>query len=123
MTGGLGRSGGRRRATPARRVKRRAVLQPGVLYGRTAPQGKGLTQQSYPPRVPVIVGLVDEAFEPHGVDGAGFHPQQGAVRLPSTAPSGSALHSRETRRCRAFAASDGGRSPQIRSTGVAFGTS
>jgi hypothetical protein len=35
---------------------------------------------------------------------------------------GSAFRSRETKRCKAFAASEGGRSPQIQSTSVAFGT-
>jgi ABC-type multidrug transport system ATPase subunit len=44
----------------------------------------------------------------------------GTVRVAS--PSGSAFRSRETKRCKAFAASEGGRSPQIQSTSVAFRT-
>ena len=62
------------------------VLQTDVLHGRTAPQREGLAQQPYPPRILVIAGLADEAFEPHGVDSVGFHRQPVAVRLPLDRP-------------------------------------
>jgi hypothetical protein len=70
-----------------RRVKRSTIGQTDVLHGRTAPQCEGIAQQPYPPRFTVlattgIAGLADEAFEPHGVDSVGFHPQPVAVRLP-----------------------------------------
>ena len=57
-------------------------MQADVLHGRTTPQCKGLAQQPYPLRVLVFAGLADEAFEPHRVHCAGFHPQPVAVRLP-----------------------------------------
>ena len=68
-----------------RRIKRGAVRQADVLHGRAAPQGEGLAQQRYPPRI-LGAGLADEAFEPHGVDGVGFQPQPVAVRLPLDQP-------------------------------------
>ena len=97
-------------------------MQTDVLHGRAAPQREGLAQQPYPPWILLIAGLADEAFEPHRVDGVGFHRQPVAAACPSTSPSGSAFRSRETKRCKAFAAPAGGCSPQIQSTSVAFGT-
>ena len=80
----------RRQAQPLepgdRRVERRAVLQTDVLHGRTAPQGEGLAQQPHPPRILLVAGLTDEAFEPQGVDGVGFHRQPVAARLPLDQP-------------------------------------
>ena len=69
-----------------RRVKRGTIRQTDVLHGRTTPQRQGLAQQPYPPWTLVIAGLADEAFEPHGVDSAGFHQQPVAVRLPLDQP-------------------------------------
>jgi hypothetical protein len=39
-----------------------------------------------PPRILLSAGLADEAFEPHGVDGVGFHRQPVAARLPLDQP-------------------------------------
>src|SRR5262249_42290878 len=69
-----------------RRVKRLTLLQTDVLHGRTAPQCEGLAQPPYPPWILVIAGMGDEAFEPHGVDSVGFHPQPVAIRLPLDRP-------------------------------------
>ncbi len=69
-----------------RRVERRTVLQTDVLHGRAAPQREGLAQPPHPVWVRVVAGMGDEAFEPHGVDGVGRHPQPVAVRLPLDPP-------------------------------------
>ncbi len=69
-----------------RRVKGCTLLQTDVLHGRAAPQCEGLAQPPYPPRILVIAGPADEAFEPHGVDSVGFHPQPVAVRQPLDQP-------------------------------------
>jgi hypothetical protein len=69
-----------------RRVDGRAVLQADVLHDRTAPQREGLAQPVQPPWILVGAGLADEAFEPHGVDGVGVHPQPVAVRAPLDQP-------------------------------------
>jgi hypothetical protein len=69
-----------------RRVERRTVLQTDVLHGRTAPQPKGITQQLRPPRILATTRPTDKAFEPHGIDGVGFHRQPVAVRLPADQP-------------------------------------
>jgi hypothetical protein len=69
-----------------RRVERRALLQVDALHDRAAPQGKGLAQQPYPPRIGVGASQADEALEPHSVDGVGLHRQPVAVRLPLDHP-------------------------------------
>lgn len=52
--------------------------------------------------------LVDEAFEPDGIDGFGFYRQAVAARLPLDHGAGRALLSREAKRCKAFTATVGG---------------
>ena len=64
-----------------RRVECCAVVQRDILQGRTAPQTQGLAELSCSPGLILLASLTHEAFEPHGVDGVGFHRQAVAAVL------------------------------------------
>ena len=103
-----------------RRVKRRAFRQTDVLHGRTAPQSQRLAQPLYPPWLLVTAGLADQAFEPHGVDSVGLHPQPVTVRLSLDQPFRQRLAQPGNQPLQGIGRVGGRLLPQIQSTSVAL---